>query len=345
MSKLDTSVLLIYTGGTIGMQQDPETGALKPFDFHSLLKQIPELELIDCNIDSFSFDEPIDSSSMTPGDWIVLGKVIEKNYHDYDGFVILHGTDTMAFTASALSFLLENLNKAVILTGSQLPIGILRSDARENLINSIEIAAAKDAKGDNLLHEVAVYFEYKLYRGNRVFKNSSQDFNAFQSLNYPHLAVAGVSLKYNKHALYPKQSGMFYAHSNMENCVNVIRLFPGMSETVFKAMMTTPAKGIILHTFGAGNTPKESWFYKLIESAINRGVFVANITQCRGGGVTSGLYAAGIKLQKLGVLSGGDMTIEAGLTKMMFLLSRDLSPKAFKNLYIKSLKGELTEAS
>ncbi len=344
MNNLDSSVLLIYTGGTIGMQQDPETGGLKPFDFDSLLSQIPELGAINCNIDSFSFDEPIDSSSMIPDDWIALGKVIEKNYHDYDGFVILHGTDTMAFTSSALSFLLENLNKAVILTGSQLPIGILRSDARENLINSIEIAAAKDASGESLIKEVAVYFEYKLYRGNRVFKNSSQDFNAFQSLNYPLLAESGVRLQYNKYALYPKQNGMFYAHSKMDNCVIVIRLFPGISEIIFKAMMTTPAKGIILHSFGAGNTPKESWFLKLVEEAITRGVFIANITQCRGGGVTAELYDAGIRLKKLGVLSGGDMTIEAGLTKMMFLLSSKLSQKAFKNLYIKSLKGELTEA-
>ena len=344
MSKTDSHVLLIYTGGTIGMQQDPESGGLKPFDFDSLLNQIPELELINCTIDCFSFDEPVDSSNMSPEDWIILGKVIEKNYHDYDGFVILHGTDTMAFTASALSFLLENLNKAVILTGSQLPIGILRSDARENLINSIEIAASKDASGNSQVKEVAVYLENKLYRGNRVFKNSTQDFNAFQSLNYPALAEAGVRLQYNKHALYPKQNGMFYAHSEMESSVIVVHLFPGMTKEIFKAMMTTPAKGIILYTFGAGNTPKEGWFFDLIEEAINRGAYIANITQCRGGGVESGLYAAGIKQKKLGVLSGSDMTIEAGLTKMMFLLSRDLSQKAFKNLYIKSLKGELTES-
>ena len=339
---MKSNVLIIYTGGTIGMQKSEKDGSLKPFDFDSVLSKIPDLKLIDCTIDSVSFKVPIDSSNMSPDQWIELGQIIEDNYHVYDGFVILHGTDTMAFTASALSFLLENLNKPVILTGSQLPIGIIRSDARENLINSVEIASAKNKKGEARIKEVAVYFENKLFRGNRVFKNSSEDFEAFQSFNYPELAEAGVKLKYNEHAIYPKQSGMFHAHTQLENKVSIVQIFPGMTQEIFAAMMNVPAKGIILHTFGAGNAPNVEWFFDVIRKVIDNGVYVANITQCRSGGITPGLYEVGTELQNLGVLDGKDMTIEAALTKMMFLLARGLRPQTLKKLYVESIKGEFT---
>jgi L-asparaginase len=323
------------------MRQSKKDGSLEPFDFDSLLKQIPELSFLDCTIETHSFGDPVDSSNMTPDHWIRLGQIIEEEYHNHDGFVILHGTDTMAFTASALSFLLENLNKPVILTGSQLPIGILRSDARENLINSVEIAARKNSDGKSTVKEVAVYFEYKLYRGNRVFKNSSENFDAFKSPNYPELAEAGVKLKFNSYALYPEQSGMFHAHTRMENKVGVVRVFPGLTEEVFRAMVLAPVKGIIIHTFGAGNVPNAPWFFDVIREALENGVCVANVTQCRSGGVTPGLYAAGKELQNLGVLNSGDMTIEAALTKMMFLLARNLPIKTLKKLYEHPIKGEL----
>lgn len=341
---MKSNVLLIYTGGTIGMQKSQEDGSLTPFDFDSVLSQIPELQLIDCNIGSVHFDEPIDSSNMSPKHWINLGQIIEENYHTYDGFVILHGTDTMAYTASALSFLLENLNKPVILTGSQLPIGILRSDARENLINSVEIASHKNAKGESVVKEVAVYFENRLYRGNRVFKNSSQNFEAFQSFNYPELAIAGVQLKYNEYALYPKQSGMFHAHTKLESQVSVVQIFPGMTEEIFEAMMNAPAKGIILYTFGAGNAPNYPWFFNVIKKTLARGMLIANVTQCRSGGISPDLYRAGKELNALGVLNGKDMTLEAALTKMMFLLARSLRLNTVKKLYSESIKGELTSA-
>lgn len=339
---MSSKVLVIYTGGTVGMHKDPESGALKPLDFDGLRKHIPELQLLPCEIDSISFNDPIDSSNMSASEWIELATIIEENYHQYDGFVILHGSDTMAYTSSALSFMLENLEKPVILTGSQLPIGILRSDAKENLINSIEIAALKDKNDESLIQEVAVYFEYKLYRGNRVFKNSSENFEAFESLNYPALAEAGVNMKINHRFLNKGTNGVFRAHKKMNTNVAVVQLFPGFNAKIFNAVVETGVEGIILLSFGAGNTPTNSELFSSIKKAQEKGMKIANITQCRAGGVSPGMYEAGRGLKDLGVLNGKDMTLEAGLTKMMFLLELKLSEKAFIKHYSDSLKGELT---
>lgn len=339
---MKSNVLVIYTGGTIGMQKDPDTGALMPLEIDGLIRHIPEMALLDCNISSVSFETPIDSSDMSAKEWIELATIIEDHYHSYDGFVILHGSDTMAYTSSALSFLLENLDKPVILTGSQLPIGILRSDAKENIINSLEIASAKDLEGKSIVQEVCIYFEYKLYRGNRVFKNSSENFEAFESFNYPPLAEAGVNIKYRKRFLNKGTNGVFRAHKTLNTNVAVIPLFPSFNPDIIQMMIDKNVEGIILLTFGSGNTPTNEVFFKAIEEGINKGIKIANITQCRGGGVRPGMYAAGLAIQKLGVLDGKDMTMEAGLTKMMFLLSLKLSDKAFKRLYSEPLKGELT---
>jgi L-asparaginase len=320
-----TSVLLIYTGGTIGMIQDLKSGQLRPFDFEHLTDQIPELKKFDTRLSAISFEHPIDSSDMTPEIWAKMALLIEKNYSKYDGFVILHGSDTMAFTASALSFMLENLDKPVILTGSQLPIGIIRTDGKENLITAIEIAAARH-KNKAVVREVCIYFEYRLYRGNRTHKFNAEHFQAFQSPNYPILAEAGVHLRYNTPALlHPPAGKKLKVHLKMDPVLN-----------------TKGLKGVILETFGAGNCSTAPWFLETLKKASRKGIVMINISQCNAGSVEQGKYETSAGLNKIGVLSGEDMTTEAAVAKLMFVLANTKEKKAIEKQLKNSLRGEMT---
>lgn len=334
---------MIYTGGTIGMMQDAHSGELRPFDFKSLTRQIPELSKFDIELSSISFNQPIDSSNMHPDVWIELAETIEKNYNKYDGFVVLHGSDTMSFTASALSFMLENLNKPVVLTGSQLPIGIIRTDGKENLITAIEIAGAKE-KGKPVVTEVCIYFEYKLYRGNRTFKYNSAHFDAFKSPNYPALAEAGVTINYNKSVLLKPGTKKLKVHKTLDNDIAVLKLFPGISKKITSAILNTKGiKAIILETFGAGNATTQEWFIKELEAAIGKGIIILNITQCLEGRVIQGMYETSSQLKKLGVVGGSDLTFESAVTKLMFLMGQKLRTSEVKKKLLSNLRGELSK--
>ncbi len=339
-----SKILMLYTGGTIGMVKDDHTQSLKPFNFEHLLSQIPEIGQMDCEISTDSLDHPIDSSNMKPEHWLRLAKRIYTDYAHFDAFVILHGSDTMAYTSSALSFLLENLGKPVILTGSQLPIGISRSDARENLLTSLEIAIAKNEQGQAMVPEVAVYFEYDLFRGNRIHKISTEDFEAFQSLNYPKLAEAGVHIKYHKSVINPHPSKPIKLNQNLCNEVAVLTTFPGMSQAYVEAVLNiSNLRGLVLRSFGSGNAPTDAWFLEALRNKIEAGLVVVNISQCDGGGVIQGKYEASKGLLEMGVLSGQDISFEAGLTKLMYLLGENLSPSELKKAYETNLRGELTQ--
>ncbi len=340
--KKKTNILLIYTGGTIGMIKDYRSGALKAFDFKKLLKSIPELTQLDCHIDTVSFDEPIDSSNMNTEHWVGIAHIIEKHYKTHDGFVVLHGSDTMSYTASALGFMLENLRKPVIFTGSQLPIGDLRTDAKENLITSIQIAALQE-KGRPVIQEVGLYFEYKLYRANRTTKINAEQFEAFASLNHPPLAESGVHLKiHREYLLKPNRSKKFHIHKSLNNNVALLKLFPGINRSAVRSILETPGlKALVMETYGAGNAPTEQWLVAILKSAIKKGVHIVNVTQCSGGSVTMGQYETSEHLKKIQVIDGKDITTEAALAKLMYLLGREVPPKSFKTIFETSLRGEM----
>ncbi|MEW2920238.1 asparaginase [Muricauda sp. ANG21] len=341
--KQKTNILLIYTGGTIGMVKDYKTGALKAFNFDELVKNIPELNQLDCVLRGVSFKEPIDSSKMNPKYWALIASLIEENYEAFDGFVVLHGSDTMSYSASALSFMLENLDKPVIFTGSQLPIGDLRTDAKENLITSIEIASLKE-KGKPVVQEVGLYFEYKLYRGNRTTKINAEHFEAFASLNHLPLVESGVHLKVHHANLLsrPQRNKKLQVHKKMDDRVAILKLFPGLNQNVLKSVLNIPElKALVLETYGAGNAPMDEWFLQELKNAVKSGLHIINVTQCSGGSVSMGHYETSEKLREMQLINGKDITTEAAIAKVMYLLGTGVSDKLFKTIFETPLRGEM----
>lgn len=335
-------ILLVYTGGTIGMIRDFSSGALRAFDFDKLLKQIPELNLLDCTIETISLSEPQDSSNLSPTHWGLMAKIIESHYAQADGFVILHGSDTMAYSASALSFMLQGLKKPVILTGSQLPIGDLRTDAKENLITAIQLASLTQ---DNLpqIQEVCIYFEYKLYRGNRTTKINAEHFQAFASFNHPPLAESGVHLTLAKDLLWRSPHKALKVHYLMDRPVILVKIFPGLTADILKYVLNAPGiEGVVIETFGSGNLPNDPEFLLPIKQIITRGIPVVNVTQCSGGSVEQGLYETSQGLKSMGVISGGDMTTESALAKLMYLISFDRGSDYVREQFSLSMVGEIT---
>ncbi len=340
---INPKVLIIYTGGTIGMINDPETGALKPFDFESLYASIPELKQFDYELDTFSVDEPIDSSDMNPELWADIARTIFDNYANYDGFVVLHGTDTMAFTTAALSFMLPGLKKPVIFTGSQLPIGQIRTDGKENLITAIEMAGMKDMSGNSVIQEVALYFEFQLYKGNRVTKISTFNFEAFKSYNYPLLAQAGTNIKIDHNSLYRSQKEELELVTNFNSNIALVKLFPGMPIKSIKTLFDfSKVEGVILETFGNGNSFSSPEFEKMIADYMESGGIVMNITQCAQGNVVLGLYQTSVHFKRLEVISGRDITTEAAVTKMMHVLGQTSDQKERIELMTQNICGEVT---
>lgn len=336
-------ILIVYTGGTIGMVKDYKTGALKAFDFSQISSKIPELQQLHCDISTISFEEPIDSSNMNVNYYINIAEIISDNYDKFDGFVVLTGSDTMSYTSSAISFMFENLQKPVIFTGSQLPIGDLRTDAKENLITSIQVASTFE-NNMPVIQEVGLYFEYKLYRANRTTKINAEQFEAFASMNYPPLAESGVHLNFNYPLLLKpnKKEEKLVFRKKLDNNVAILKLFPGITESVVNSFINIPnLKGIILETYGSGNAPTEKWFVNLLEKAVDKGIYIVNVTQCAGGSIIMGHYETSSELKRIGIVDGKDITTETAVAKMMYLLGEKLSKDEFKHYFETSLRGEI----
>ncbi|MCE7061982.1 asparaginase [Dyadobacter sp. CY343] len=338
------SVLVIYTGGTLGMVYEAKGRQLVPFNFEQIIERVPEIGRFDFAITFLSLAEPIDSSNMSPAIWVELAEIIGSHYDQFDSFVILHGTDTMAYTASALSYLLENLNKPVILTGAQLPIGVARSDARENVITALELAAVKNEEGNPIISEVCIYFNSVLLRGNRSKKKESSDFNAFHSENYPALATAGVRIEYNLPYIKTfDRDSQLVVHKSFSTQVSFLKMFPGISAEVVRAVMNIPnLRGIVLETFGAGNATTDIWFLDAISDAIQRGIVIFNVSQCDGGRVAQGHYETSRYMQQAGVVSGSDITAEAAITKMMYVFGQESDHLKCAEMLGKPIRGEMS---
>ena len=338
------NILIVYTGGTIGMVKDYKTKALKVFDFSQIVDKIPELKQLDCHIDSLSFEELIDSSNMNTGYYVQIAETIEANYEKYDGFVVLTGSDTMSYISSAISFMFENLQKPIIFTGSQLPIGDLRTDAKENLITTIEIAAAKK-NGKPIISEVGLYFEYKLYRANRTTKINAEQFEAFTSMNYPPLAESGVHLNFNEHLLHSQKdiAEKLVVRKKLDTNIAILKLFPGITKNVVESILNIKGlKGVVLETYGAGNALTQEWFLNLLKISIRNGIQIVNVTQCVGGSVILGHYETSVALKEIGVVNGKDITTESAIAKLMYLLGENLESKSFKMFFERSLRGEVS---
>tara|TARA_B100000809_G_scaffold260904_1_gene308711 strand:- start:34 stop:1065 length:1032 start_codon:yes stop_codon:yes gene_type:complete len=338
------NILLVYTGGTIGMIKDYKTNALKVFDFSLILEKIPELQQLNCNIKSISFDVLIDSSNMNTQYYKDIVEIIQNNYNYFDGFVVLTGSDTMSYTSSAISFMIENLQKPIIFTGSQLPIGDLRTDAKENLITSIEIACARKEE-QPIISEVCLYFDYKLYRANRTTKVNAEQFEAFASMNYPALAESGVHLSFREHYIskLPREKKELIIRKELTTDVLILKLFPGITKKVINNVLNIEdLKGVVLETYGSGNAPDESWFIDLLKEAISKGIRIVNVTQCNVGQVIQGNYETSVALKQIGVISGKDITIESAIAKLMYLLNENLSLEEFIFYFEKSLRGEIS---
>jgi L-asparaginase len=341
-----SSILMIYTGGTIGMKQDPKDQTLKPFDFDQILEEVPELGKYALRIDSFTFDPLIDSSDVEPSMWQSLANLIRDRYEEYDGFVVLHGTDTMAYSASALSFMLENLAKPVVFTGSQLPIGVPRTDGKENLISAVEIAAAKDSLGHPLVPEVCIFFDSQLLRGNRSTKVSSEEFRAFRSPNYPALAEAGINIKYNRRSILVPDSWTepLMVSTDLDTSVSILKVHPGITRQVVRNILLGPeTRAVILETYGSGNAPSSQWFVDIVKEAAVMGKVLMNVTQCMSGTVNMDIYATGKALEKAGVVSGRDITTESALAKLFFLMGRSGDNEWVKARLGDNLKGEISK--
>lgn len=334
-------ILIIYTGGTIGMINDPDNGMLVPFNFEQIKENVPELNRLNYDLEVHSFNPVLDSSNMDPEIWKTLAKLIYKNYELYDGFVILHGSDTMAFTASALSFMLENLGKPVVLTGSQLPIGEIRTDAKENLITALEIAATKE-NDKALVPEVCIYFDAQLFRGNRSIKYNIEKFEAFRSPNYSILAEAGVHLQFHRNYILKVPEKKLILRTDFNSNIGVLKLYPGITPQAVQAITDSKVDAIILETFGSGNTTTAQWFLDALQNALDKGKIIIDISQCKKGSVQLGLYETSRELQKMGILSGFDLTFEATVTKLMFVMGLNLPVEESKKLMEQSLRGELT---
>ena len=338
------TILIIYTGGTIGMIENPETGALENFDLEHFQHNVPELNRFNYEIDAQTFNPPIDSSDMEPKYWIKLARLISEQYDRYDGFVVLHGTDTMAYTASALSFMLENLGKPVIITGSQLPIGQLRTDGKENLMTAIELASMKNKEGRPMVPEVCIFFNGRLLRGNRAIKINAEGFHAFDSFNHPHLCDVGINFTFHDHhILMPDYDKPMVPHLKLDPNVIVFSLFPGIQDAIVRHVLESPTlRGIVMRTYGSGNAPQAPWIMRLLDQAAHRGVNIINISQCLTGSVEMSRYGAGFQLKIAHVISGRDSTVEAAVTKLMYLQGRYSDNKIVREKLQQSLAGEIT---